>query len=84
MTTAKQSEVKAWEQEMQPCHHTLDLTQLESKHLAESGTALPSETTSYLCIQLADSAFFINIQASHTVHPVISPRTYGSALHVEV
>lgn len=33
MTFATQTEVKAWEQEMTPCEHTLCLQQTEAKKL---------------------------------------------------
>lgn len=33
MTSAKQTEVQAWEQEINPCEHTLCLEQSEAKQL---------------------------------------------------
>lgn len=77
MTTARQSEVKAWEQELQPCQHTLDLTQLESKALAQSG--------GYSChLHSCTAGTLTTTQASHTARHAISPGIYGFASLVEI
>lgn len=39
MSSARQSEVKAWEEEIAPCEHTLTLQQLPSGHIPASGLA---------------------------------------------
>ncbi|PFH46693.1 hypothetical protein AMATHDRAFT_7506 [Amanita thiersii Skay4041] len=40
MSSARQSEVKAWEEEIAPCEHTLTLQQIASSPIAESGGQL--------------------------------------------
>jgi len=37
LSSARQSEVKAWEEEIQPCEHTLTLEQFVSGHIPASG-----------------------------------------------
>lgn len=37
LSSARQSEVKAWEEEIAACEHTLMLEQLETGHIADSG-----------------------------------------------
>lgn len=39
MSSARQSEVKAWEEETLPCEHTLTLQQLDTGHIQQSGLA---------------------------------------------
>jgi len=39
LSSARQSEVKAWEEEITPCEHTLMLEQLDTGHIAQSGLA---------------------------------------------
>ncbi|KAF8905100.1 ubiquitin carboxyl-terminal hydrolase 14 [Gymnopilus junonius] len=39
MSSARQSEVKAWEEEITPCEHTLTLEQIVSGHIPASGLA---------------------------------------------
>ncbi|TFK26041.1 ubiquitin carboxyl-terminal hydrolase 14 [Coprinopsis marcescibilis] len=39
LSSARQSEVKAWEEEILPCEHTLTLEQLETGHILQSGQA---------------------------------------------
>lgn len=43
MSSARQSEVKAWEEEINPCEHTLTLAQLPSGYTPASGTCVSSE-----------------------------------------
>ena len=38
LSSARQSEVKAWEEEITACEHTLMLEQLPTGHILESGT----------------------------------------------
>jgi hypothetical protein len=40
MSSARQSEVKAWEEEFLPCEHTLTLQQLATGHIPTSGMPL--------------------------------------------
>jgi ubiquitin carboxyl-terminal hydrolase 5/13 len=37
LSSARQQEVQAWEEELIPCEHTLTLTQLPTGHIAPSG-----------------------------------------------
>lgn len=37
MSSARQSEVKAWEEEITPCEHTLTIEQHATAHIAQSG-----------------------------------------------
>ncbi|KAL4263101.1 Ubiquitin carboxyl-terminal hydrolase [Pleurotus pulmonarius] len=39
MSSARQSEVKAWEEEILPCEHTLTLEQFATAHIQDSGLA---------------------------------------------
>ncbi|KJA15399.1 hypothetical protein HYPSUDRAFT_207890 [Hypholoma sublateritium FD-334 SS-4] len=39
MSSARQSEVKAWEEEITPCEHTLTIEQYATAHIAQSGLA---------------------------------------------
>ncbi|CAL1697115.1 unnamed protein product [Somion occarium] len=39
LSSARQSEVKAWEEEITPCEHTLTLEQLATGHISPSGLA---------------------------------------------
>jgi ubiquitin carboxyl-terminal hydrolase 5/13 len=41
MSSARQSEVKAWEEEILPCEHTLTMEQFVSAHIPASGKKLP-------------------------------------------
>lgn len=41
LSSARQSEVKAWEEEFTPCEHTLMLEQLAVGHIAPSGASRP-------------------------------------------
>jgi hypothetical protein len=41
MSSARQSEVKAWEEEIIPCEHTLTLTQLSPDPIPASGRLPP-------------------------------------------
>lgn len=43
-SSARQSEIRAWEEEIVACEHTLLLEQFETKPIAESGTS------QFLCI----------------------------------
>ena len=46
LSSARQEEVQAWEEELLPCEHTLTLTQLTTGHIAPSGeVSLPSATS---------------------------------------
>jgi ubiquitin carboxyl-terminal hydrolase 5/13 len=38
LSSARQETVKAWEEELQPCEHTLTLHQRAAGHIAASGT----------------------------------------------
>lgn len=42
MSSARQSEVKAWEEEILPCEHTLTLEQLVTGPIPASGTSQPT------------------------------------------
>ena len=41
MSSARQSEVKAWEEEINPCEHTLTLEQFVSGPIPSSGLSVP-------------------------------------------
>jgi ubiquitin carboxyl-terminal hydrolase 5/13 len=40
MSSARQSEVQAWEEEILPCEHTLTLDQLATGHIPASGNCI--------------------------------------------
>jgi ubiquitin carboxyl-terminal hydrolase 5/13 len=40
LSSARQDAVKAWEEELHPCEHTLTLRQLTTSHIPPSGTCL--------------------------------------------
>ena len=40
LSSARQDEVKAWEEELHPCEHTLTLSQSATGHIPPSGTCL--------------------------------------------
>lgn len=42
LSSARQSEVKSWEEEITACEHALLLEQFQTGHIAESGTFLCS------------------------------------------
>ena len=41
LSSARQETVKAWEEELLPCEHTLTLSQLATGHIPPSGTLAP-------------------------------------------
>jgi len=41
LSSARQQEVEAWEEELLPCEHTLTLAQLTTGHIPASGTCAP-------------------------------------------
>jgi len=47
LSSAHQSEVKAWEEEIIPCEHTLTLQQEASDPIPASGVIHPSHETCY-------------------------------------
>jgi hypothetical protein len=73
MSSARQSEVKAWEEEISPCDHTRNLVQPGPKQLEQSGEH---------DLLLFGDALLIHFQASHIAPNATSPRTCGYALHV--
>lgn len=68
MSSARQSEVKAWEEEIIPCEHTLTIEQLVIGPIPASGML---ETKS-------QETSFNAVQVSLTVQVVTSRRTSGS------
>lgn len=40
LSSARQSEVKSWEEEFTACEHTLTLEQFQTGHIAESGISI--------------------------------------------
>jgi hypothetical protein len=48
LSSARQEEVQAWEEELLPCEHTLTLHQLTTGHIPASGACAPPF---FLCIQ---------------------------------
>ena len=48
MSSARQSEVKAWEEEITPCEHTLTIIPQETGHIAQSGKFLSFDLLSFL------------------------------------
>ena len=51
LSSARQEAVKAWEEELLPCEHTLTLTQLATGHIPSSG-ACPSAPFKHLYIDI--------------------------------
>lgn len=51
MSSARQSEVKAWEEEINPCEHTLTMEQFVSGPIQASGLSLtsPFKPNRYIC-----------------------------------
>lgn len=45
LSSARQEEIQAWEEELLPCEHTLTLTQLATGHIPPSGECFPP----YVC-----------------------------------
>ena len=45
MSSARQSEVKAWEEEINPCEHTLTIEQIVSGPIQASGLSLTLRLT---------------------------------------
>jgi hypothetical protein len=70
MSSGRQSEVQAWEEEITPCEHTLMLEQLAMGPIAPSG----AQTSFFIKRTLAD----IITQVWPTVGSVISRKTSGS------
>jgi len=72
MSSARQSEVKAWEEEITPCEHTLTIEQLVSSHIPASGKPLHLLST-------MDVLTLTCLKGLHTATHVISKRTCGFA-----
>lgn len=69
MSSARQSEVKAWEEETLACEHTLTLEQFATGPILASGTPPHPFLLGAICL--------INDQAWHTVRNAISKKTFG-------
>lgn len=70
-TMAQQSEVKAWEEEIESCKHSKELVQEASKQLEQSGRLLFDTRHAVLALTIK--------QAWHTVVAASSTITFGSA-----
>jgi hypothetical protein len=71
MSSARQSEVKAWEEEISPCEHTLTIEQIVSGPIQASGLSLPASNPTVI--------YSLVNQGLHIVVPAISKKTYGYA-----
>lgn len=69
LSSARQSEVKAWEEEITACEHTLMLEQQPTGHIEASGTSSARVLSFVFDIQYC--------KVSHTARNVISRRTCG-------
>lgn len=59
LSSARQEEVQAWEEEILPCEHTLTLQQLTTGHIPASGTcALPISLSLQLGLKSVGWCFF--------------------------
>ena len=74
MSSARQSEVKAWEEEISPCEHTLTIEQSVSGPIQASGLSLSLSKPTVM--------YSLIYQGLHIVVPAILKKTCGFVLLV--